>query len=199
MIDADVTGVVLAGGGSRRFGEDKARHRIEDRSMIERVVDSVAAICPTVLVSVGMDPRSYPLSNVRYVQDHFSDAGPLAGIHAAMLASDSSWLLVVACDMPFVTPEALRRLLAARTPRVEAVLAQENGGRLHPLCGCYHRALLPELSAYLDGGHRAVHDFVAEINHAAVTLPGGPLRNINRRQDLVDENSSRGPSATPRT
>lgn len=196
MIDSDVTGVVLAGGGSRRFGADKASHPIEYRSMIERVVDSVATICETVLVSVGTDPRDYPLSNVRYVQDHFSDAGPLAGIHAAMLASDSPWLLVAACDMPFVTPEVLRRLLAARTARVEAVLAQENGGRLHPLCGCYRRTLLPDNSAYLDGGHRTVRGFVAEIKHAAVTLPGGPLRNINRRQDLVDGNSSRSPSGT---
>lgn len=199
MIDAGVTGVVLAGGRSRRFGEDKARHVIEDRSMIERVVDSVATICPTVLVSVGRVPRTYPLSNVRYVRDHISDAGPLAGIHAAMLATDSPWLLVAACDMPFVTPEVLRRLLAARTSRVKAVLAQENGGRLHPLCGCYHRDLLPDISAYLDGGRRAVRGFVTEINHAAVTLPGGPLRNVNSRQDLADGNSSGRSSGAPST
>lgn len=187
-----VTGVVLAGGGSTRFGSDKARAVVADWRMIDRVVETLSSVCPDVLVSVGTDAPDYALADVRYVPDSISDGGPLAGIHAALLLAEAPWLLVVACDMPFVTPQALEAILDARSPQVDAVVARDHDGRLHPLLGCYRRELLPALSKYLETGRRSVRAFVSELRATTVEFDAeGPLRNINTPDDLKSSGAIR--------
>ena len=193
-----VAGVVLAGGRSRRFGADKARYRIGGTTMVEHVASTLGAVCPTVLVSLGIDTSAFDLPDLRYVRDRYIDAGPLAGIHAALEAVDTPWLLVAACDMPFITPDALRRILAARDPGADAVVACDARGDLHPLCGCYRRDLLPRLSAFLDSGGRSARAFVAQITYTTVELDAGEsLRNVNTPGDLTDF-PPHGPGGTDR-
>lgn len=199
MNDAQrVAGVVLAGGRSRRFGADKARHRIDGRTMVERVASALSTVCPTVFVSLGIDTPPFAVSELRYVRDRYIDSGPLAGIHAALEEVATPWLLVAACDMPFITPDALRRILAARAPDVDAVVACDARGDLHPLCGCYRRDLLPRLAAFLDSGGRSARAFAAQITCVPVKLDaGGPLRNVNTPGDLTHF-PPHGPGGTDR-
>lgn len=153
--------------------------------MIEHVTGTVSAVCDTVLVSLGAETPDYDLPNVRYVRDQFVDAGPLGGIHAALLATEAPWLLAVACDMPFVTPDALRHLLDRRQPKIQAVIAREPGGRLQPLCSCYQREVLSRLTDYLDGGERSVRGFIERIECAVAPFEDETVfRNVNTPQDL---------------
>lgn len=183
----DVTGLVLAGGRSRRFGRDKAHYHVEGRPMVDRVAATLAEVASTVLVSVRTPGEEAEWPG-RLVADRYPGAGPLAGLQAGLRAASTPWVLVVACDMPFVTPRGLRQLVAAIAPGVQAVVAEGQGGRRQPLCACYHRSLEPLASSMLDAGERAVHRFVTQVDPArglrTVRLPDGALRNINRPGDL---------------
>jgi Molybdopterin-guanine dinucleotide biosynthesis protein A len=77
---------------------------------------------------------------VRTVGDTLRGRGAPGGVHAALEATRTDWVLAVACDMPFVRAEAVRPLLAARSADVDAV-CYEVGGRWEPLLAVYRRAL----------------------------------------------------------
>lgn len=181
-----VTGLVLAGGLSRRFGTDKARFAIDGRPMIARVAEVVRTVCTPVLVGLGVETPPFDLQDVRYVRDAFPAAGPLGGLHAGFAACETPWLLAVACDMPFLTREALLALLDARTETDHIVVARSEDGRLHPLCGCYRRDLLPLVTSLLTSGRRAAHALLdAAGGIRTLVLPTALLANINTPTDLI--------------
>lgn len=181
---ANVTGLILAGGRSRRFGSDKARHVVGDREMIRRVFDALREVTPEVLVSAGKEARSYDVP-ARHVADEVVDAGPLGGLHAGLSAATRPWVLAVACDLPYLTPDVLRMLLEARSEGLSAVVARTSEGRLHPLCAAYHRSILPVASAQLSTGTYALHallERLPSVRHE--TVPDEALRNVNHPSDL---------------
>jgi len=179
------TGLILAGGQSRRFGADKAAYRVGSRSMLERVYAAVAAVADPVLLGLRTRPDDAPPIPARVVVDRYAGAGPLAGLHAGLLAVSSPWLLAVACDLPFITPEALALLLEHRSPDHRAVVAEDETGRLQPLCACYPTSILPTVEAQLRGQHYALHGLLDRLEPIRrVRLTGGVLRNVNRPMDL---------------
>ena len=181
----ELTALILAGGKSTRFGADKARHAVGGRAMIELVAEAVEAVADTVLLSVDEAAEAFDGLAARPVVDRYADAGPLAGLHAGLAAAETPWVLAVACDMPFVTPEALQALAAARAPDVDAVVARTPDGRLHPLCACYHQNTLPTVEAHLAAGRLALHALLDHLKNVCyVDLPAGPLRNVNLLSDL---------------
>ncbi len=179
-----ITGLILAGGASRRFGTDKARVAVGGRAMIARVYDAVAAVTDEVLVSVREGGADYGLA-VRVVADAVPGAGPLAGLEAGLRACRTPWLLVVACDMPFLTVAALETLIRRCAPGVAAIVGETADGRMQPLCACYHRSVLPVVEAHLRTGRRAMWDLVEHIDPVRrVPLPPAATRNVNRPEDL---------------
>ena len=181
----NLTALILAGGKSTRFGADKARHAVEGRAMIERVAEVVTEVADTVLISVAEEGAEYDLPSARQVVDRYRDAGPLAGLHAGLEATETPWLLAVACDMPFVTADVLQALAAARGPETDAVVARTLDGRYHPLCACYHQRTRPLVEAHLAAGTLAMHALLDRLKNVRfVDLPAGPLRNVNRVSDL---------------
>ncbi len=183
-IPSPVTGVVLAGGLSSRFGSHKAWHEIDGRPMVIRVLDELQQVAEEVVVSVRSPADS--IGGYACVADHFQGEGPLAGLHAALRAASHDWVLVVACDLPFVVATDLKQLLAARDGAVSAVVARDGGNRLHPHCGCYHRSTLPEVQSMLKGTERALHQLLDRLVIKSVRLPDASLVNVNRISDLSD-------------
>lgn len=182
----DVVGVVLAGGASRRFGRDKARYPMPDgRPMVAHVAETLARVASPLYLSVR-DPSDPPPLEVpvRVVADPVADAGPIAGLYAGLCASAAPWLLLVACDLPFVTEAGLRALLAARTPELDAVVAVDPGGRTQPLCACYRSGVVSVVGEHLDAERYAMHALLDRLVVQAVRLPAAELRNINRSEDL---------------
>lgn len=180
----DVTGLILAGGASRRFGSDKARHPVAGRPMIAHVYDVLADVADPIYVSVRAPNADTDLP-VKHVYDGYPDAGPLAGLHAGLCRCATPWLLALACDMPFLTVDVLRTLLAARAAAPGPVVARTPDGRLHPLCALYPRTVLGEVGAALQSHRYALRDLLLRASPIIeIPVPLGPLRNINQPQDL---------------
>lgn len=180
----EVAGLILAGGASRRFGTDKALHQIDGEAMIARVFRAMRDVAAPILISVADAARRYPVDAV-HVVDRYPDGGPLAGIHAGLASLDVPWLLVCACDLPFVTSDVLRRMRSFASDDVEAVVALQSDGQTQPLCAIYHRRLLPRVEAALARGNRGVRRFVESLSSVRlIDATDEPLRNINRPEDL---------------
>ncbi len=181
----DLTAVVLAGGKSSRYGSDKALAVVGGRCMIDCVADTVRRHVEEVLVSVGDPSVRYDVEGARHVVDRVPGAGPLAGLHAALSAMHTSWLLAIACDMPFITDAALEALLEARSEDALAIVARTPDGQRHPLCACYQGCILPVVEARLRGGNRALLALLDSLPRVRyVDLSPDALRNVNIETDL---------------
>ncbi|MDZ4701280.1 MAG: molybdenum cofactor guanylyltransferase [Rhodothermales bacterium] len=171
-------GLVLAGGRSTRFGSDKALALVDGRPMIQRVYHAVAALADPVFVSVGESHTTYDLP-ARHIVDRYPGRGPLAGIHAGLLASPAEWLLVAPCDMPFLDTNSLKKLLKARTADYDAVIAVNAEGLATPVLGLYHRRCLARIEARLALGELALQGLLDQLEIVKVRIDAEALRNVN--------------------
>lgn len=103
-------GIILAGGKSRRFGEDKALAKIEGDLMIKKVAGFLISLKLRPVV-IANDPGKYSFLPYSILKDIRPEQGPLGGLYTACHHFPGSSLLVLTCDMPFVGPRLLRKLL----------------------------------------------------------------------------------------
>lgn len=162
-----MTGVVLAGGRSRRMGADKALLELEGTPLISRSARLLQQIADPVLIACGEEEREeYRFLNLTLIPDRYPGQGPLAGLHAALLESRTVWIAALACDLPFV-PEPLLRDMAslaadadARSAGLQAIVPVNAAGKVQPLLALYHRSVLPGLEQALMNGKLRVMDWL---------------------------------------
>lgn len=184
-----VSGAILAGGLARRLGgADKAALLVHGRSILERQLEVLGGVASDVFI-VANDPARSSGSGVRVVADVVPGIGPLGGIYTALVSASSPQVLVLACDMPFVTVPLLT-MLAERGRDVDAVVPRVSDG-WHPLCASYSTRIAPVLRAAIDGGRFKVTDALAQVNLVAlgadelaiVDPTGTALENVNTYDD----------------
>lgn len=151
------SGAVLAGGASRRMGTDKRELEIGGAPLLRRAVDATRAVCADVVV-VTAPGRPVPddlTAGVPVVEDLRPDAGPLAGIEAALHHARHELVLVLAGDHPGAAPAVLRSLVRtlAATESADAVALGTARGP-QPLVAAYRRRSRQVVSNLLDAGER---------------------------------------------
>ncbi|MEJ2292496.1 MAG: molybdenum cofactor guanylyltransferase [Deinococcales bacterium] len=179
-----LTGAVLCGGRSTRFGTDKALHLVAGRTLLGRVLASLEPARERLLIG-----RPYPVEGARHVPDLRPGLGPLAGLETALTAASERWVALAACDLPCLTP-AFWRLLCSRAAPEHAVVVRGLQGRLEPLAALYPRSALPRVRARLDRGQRDLQGLLqelstVEVEREVVEAVCGPavLHNVNRPGD----------------
>jgi molybdopterin-guanine dinucleotide biosynthesis protein A len=161
-----IAAYVLAGGGSTRFGRDKALVEIAGQPMLARMCDLMAGVASEVRVVAP--PARYASLGVASVEDRWPGEGPLGGIITALQhsrADDSrgSWNLMVSCDMPFLTREWMAFLAQrAVSSEAEVVLPRSHHG-LEPLCACYKTNAAQALQKEFDAGVRKVTQALRQL------------------------------------
>jgi len=192
-----VTGIVLAGGRSSRFGSDKLAAELEGRSLLERAATSVAAVATDVIVVCAPDDdRSLPVLDVpvRRVIDPEPFGGPLVGLRAGLEMATEPIVVVVGGDMPTIQPAVLGLLVLAlevRETTGAAVLAAR--GRVVPLPATFRTgAATVEVGRLVDDGERRLRSVFdrlptriledAEWRH--LDPAGDTLRDVDRPEDL---------------
>jgi molybdenum cofactor guanylyltransferase len=154
-----VGGYVLAGGGSTRFGRDKALAELGGLPMLGRMIGLLQGVAKNVKV-VGA-PEKYSQFEREIVSDRWPDEGPLGGIitaleDAAKNPAPSGWNVIVSCDMPFLTSEWLAFLCQrAAKSKAQVVLPHSTHGP-EPLCACYRTDAAGPLRAAFESGVRKV-------------------------------------------
>jgi molybdopterin-guanine dinucleotide biosynthesis protein A len=208
---ADVTGIVLAGGRSERFGSDKLAAEVDGRPLLHHAIEAVAAVAETVIVvaAPGADP-ALPVeleARVRVVHDPESFGGPLVGLAAALAEAEAPIALVVGGDMPRMVPQVLRRLVTTVGPGRPAV-SLEIPDRVHPLPMALDvDAARQAATAVLARGGRSLRDLLGELGASSIPAPvwlaldpaGATIVDIDRPGDLEQPfGRSRSDSTVPR-
>jgi len=178
-VNTTLIGLVLAGGQSRRMGQDKALMRYQGRTLIDNASLLLqSASCDKVLIS-----RNAP----GFLNDRIEDAGPLSGVHAVLDALSQSdnhngnpcELLVLPVDMPQMTPELLR-ILVSRGREAEKACYVEK--RFLPFYLPVTQKTKALLANYLvEQSKRRVVGFLEILN--AVSLKEGDLKKIARKDE----------------
>jgi len=148
-----VSGVIMAGGASRRLGRNKALERIGGKALIERVIDSIVPLTTEVLVVVGRPEQAAALQlppRVRVGSDRYPGRGSRGGSFTGVDASAERWSLVVACDLPFLNREVLRHLIE-ESGNVDAVIPRLEG-QPEPLHALYSKACLAPMERMVRAG-----------------------------------------------
>jgi molybdopterin-guanine dinucleotide biosynthesis protein A len=148
-----MSGLVLAGGASRRMGRDKAQILFDSEPLVIRAVRRLARVCTDVVVASGDGHRLDHLG-VTQVADALPGAGPLAGIAAGLESARHDLVAVIAVDMPAASPAVLA--LLAGLWRGEAAVVPVVAGRSEPLHAVWARSAAPGVVTCLEAGERRV-------------------------------------------
>lgn len=189
-----LTLTVQAGGESRRMGSDKALLPFLGQPLILRVLTRLARIADEVLVTSNQ-PENYRFLGLSPIPDLLPGSGALGGLYTAMSSAGHPYVAVVACDMPFASPELFAIELAVlRESGADAVIPRSEAGT-EPFHAVYRRdTCLPYIQAALEAGKRRVDAWFTQVNirylAPSETLPYDPdqlaFLNINTHEELEE-------------
>ena len=189
MTQADITGVVLAGGLGRRMGGiDKGLQELNGRPLVQWVLERLAPQVGTVLINANQNLARYGEFGYPVLPDVIADfAGPLAGLHAALSHARTPLLVTVPCDSPFLSADLVLRLHAALQAQHADLAVPRTGDRAHRAFCLTRREMLPRLDAFLASGERKVGLWHASLKVAEVPFDddADAFRNINTPEELA--------------
>ena len=178
------SGVVLAGGRSSRFGQDKAEYHLKGKPLLARVLESLGVAEERFIVA----DKAYDGYGVPTYPDLIVSQSPLGGLHTALSLAKHDWVAVAACDLPYLSApywEALAQYCSDN----EAVVVKR-GEQLEPLAAFYNKKIVTHAEQRLNAREFALHKFVASLDAKVIAwdslaLPDETLRNVNHPDDLV--------------
>jgi molybdopterin-guanine dinucleotide biosynthesis protein A len=211
-----VTGVVLAGGKSRRMGRDKSIVVFDGKPLLIRAVNVLEQLFgETIIVTNQEIPRDVraELGGAKIIHDEIPHLGPLGGISAALKASKSEIVFVMAVDMPFASTHAIEGMSKLANIReifeekVDAAVPVSDVG-YEPLFAFYHKRCLEIIDRKLAGGERKVISIFDSLNVKTIDIEklryeasrsdeitgtglGKAFININTESDLKQAESLR--------
>ena len=195
-----LTVAIQAGGESRRMGQNKALMPFLGQPLIQRVVARVAPIADEIIVTTN-HPADYAFLGLPLFSDIHPGRGPLGGLFTALSSARQPLVAVVACDMPFVSPNLLAfqaRLLGAEAADVVIPFPKEV---YEPLHAVYRReSCLPVVEWALNNEQWKLIAWFSKVNVRALTVeecrqydaPGLAFANINTPQELAESEELAG-------
>lgn len=179
---ADITGVILAGGESRRFGTNKAFAPLHGVPLVEHSLEVMRKIFSEVLIVTDTSDL-YSRFGVPVFQDFEPHQGPLGGIFTALHQTRNDKIFVVGCDMPLLDRETIEQILEAGRDADAAVPIHD--GQKEYLMALYSRALLQSMCLALGDGKNSLKEFCCKIpNIEWVPIGGASWTDVDTPEDL---------------
>lgn len=189
MDKAAITGVILAGGLARRMGGvDKGLQVLAGRPLVAHVIERLAPQVGGLLINANRSHAEYGALGYALLADRIPDfAGPLAGLHAALVAATTPLVVTVPCDSPYLPRDLVARLHAAMLDQRADLAIARAAGRVHPVFCLSRTALAPQLDIFLRQGGRRVMEWCAGAGGVEVDFDDQPgaFRNFNTLDDLA--------------
>ena len=194
-----ITGVILAGGRARRMGgQDKGLIKLNDRLMIEYVIDALRPQVSALIINANRNTETYAeIGGCPVVADIIPDyAGPLAGMASAMQASHTEYIVTAPCDSPFLAGHLVEKLYTSLTQQRAQLSVAGDGQRMQPVFALIPCALFSDLLAFLKTGERKIDRWYGRHQTVVADLSDArdSFLNINSRDDLQDLMEKRGRS-----
>jgi molybdopterin-guanine dinucleotide biosynthesis protein A len=187
----DVTGLLLAGGLGRRMGgADKglvALNTLDGRPMASWVLDRLRPQVGAVIINANRHLDEWQVYGDRVVSDEFGGfSGPLAGVHAGLLACSTSWLVSAPCDSPFLPLDLVSRLAEGIRHSGADLAVVRTDGQLQPVFALMRREVLASLEQFLQGGGRKIDRWFDALKTTVVDYDdSAAFANINTPEELA--------------
>ncbi len=189
----NVTGIILAGGGSRRLGRDKASEPVDGRPLLQWVAERLEQAAAEIVVVKAAGQRLPSIATrtpLKVTEDILPGRGPLAGIHSGLQSASHELSIAVGCDMPLLCVPLLRRL--CELAEGYDVVMPTRGGQPQPLHAVYRRSCVAAMEKELRAGRHRVISFlgairvryVGEEEWASYDGEGLSFFNVNTEEDL---------------
>ena len=190
-----LTGAILAGGHSSRFGSNKALFAPDGETLISKAAGLLRSVAREVLVSASQtNAGDYDFLGLEIVVDQHPDSGPMGGLETLLQRCTTPWLLVLTCDMPFVDKEALITMVSSLTgepdnalyqrDRPHALAWQRCDGSISPFPLLIERSALPQLQSRMRTGSLSMKGLLSDLDTYYIMSPYNRLlSNINRPED----------------
>jgi len=184
-----LTGIILGGGKSERFGEDKVTLRWDGGTLLDNQVGKLKPFCPELIFVTNQPWSAAHAVGLKVVTDEVPYQGPLGGIVAGLKASASWSNLVVAVDMPFVE-EKIIQLLVDESDGFDVIIPESARG-LEPLQAIYSKDCVGPAEKHLGQGEHRIVSFFDEVKVKVIEKKKiekinkdfSSFFNINTRQD----------------
>jgi len=183
-----VTGVILAGGESRRMGSNKALVSWKNKPLIQWVYDSMLQVCPDILIIANFGDFSF--LSARVYPDNYPGTGPAAGIESALSHCTTPAALIASCDTPNLSPDFFRYLIGHHGDFDISITGHD--GTDEPLIGIFNHSVLRFFqSAILSGNARPPH-IIRQTNWQTIGISpdldfyrSDLFLNLNAPEDLT--------------
>ena len=193
MDHSNILGVVLAGGKSQRFGEDKCQVKLGDKLLIDYILSEIIDEFKEVLL-ISNNKIKYNHSNkISLVEDTKKGLGPLGGILTAMKwirqnNKNYKWISTFPSDTPFFKKKILNNFLEEIKDYEGKLFFINSNDTRHNIFGLWSIDLLDRLEKDLDNGERKVEMWANKIGVKSINMKfenKDPFFNINTKEDLI--------------
>ena len=184
----DVTGVILAGGQARRMqGKDKGLVLLNNKPMVEYVIESLKPQVGKLLINANRNLEKYSAHGFDIVSDELSGYhGPLAGMASALNTVTTPYMLTAPCDSPFIANDLVKRLINALETNDADISVAHNGERIQPVFCLMKKELLPSINNFLNNGERKIDKWFNQHKLAIADFSDNPktFDNLNTIEDI---------------
>jgi molybdopterin-guanine dinucleotide biosynthesis protein A len=188
MSGADFTVAILIGGDSSRMGSDKATFEVDGLPMATRVAQAAKAAGASEILLVGATQAKAKKLTGTWKKDSYPGEGPLGGVITALKSASHDSVVVLSCDMPFITDAVIASLVRGLN---DAQASVGRTDRLNWLCAAWSKEeCLQTLQGVWKRNERAVHRAAVLLDVAEVPVPAVAVRNINTPADLLAPDDS---------
>ncbi len=182
-----ISAAILAGGKSSRMGTPKGLICIEGQSMISRIAEVLKPLVDEVLVIANDD--LYNHCGFPVFKDVFEEKGPVSGIHSALIHAQNDTVVILSCDVPFVSSGLIEFLLVHKNEA--EIIVPVHQGKTEPLIGVYGKSTLPSIEQCIVSGQTKMQEILVSLQAKHIQLPDNLFSeslfiNINTPEDLVN-------------
>jgi len=163
----NISGIILAGGKSSRFGVNKAVKKTNSgKLLIEFVIEALSEFCNEIVIAGLNSPFLCSFNVIRIVSDEPGLEGPIAGAIPALRLAKNDICAIVGCDMPFINPRLFKKLVSELNKSDALICVPEKNGLMEPLHAVYSRRTLPMFISFAEGGGSSLTGFIKRLHES---------------------------------
>lgn len=188
MDDHRVTGIILAGGASRRMGKDKGLCYYKGKQLVSYSIEVLKPICDNIIIGSN-NPDEYSKFGYEVIVDEIKNIGPIGGIYSCLKKSSTKRNLIVSCDTPYLNKDSLNYILESSND-YEIVIPQHANLFYEPLAGYYSSSIVAKIEESIVEEDYKLINLFNKVKFKAIStdnLPGSvtQFKNFNTPEELV--------------
>ena len=193
MIENNILGVILAGGKSKRFGDDKTIAKLGNKSLLDHTIEKIEKKFDEILIISNNEKHISIKKNVFSTKDLIEGhLGPLVGVLSAMEwikkhKKNYNWIATFPCDTPFFDENLVDKIMNCPKNSSKKLFFLKSGNRRHNIFGLWSLELKDILLEDINKGHRKVEEWANKVGSEIIEINDENdynFLNINTKEDL---------------